>query len=225
MEIIVGELTKAGLTEEQAKKVVESHKTAIKDKYIPIERFNEVNEELKTSKSTIADRDKQITGLKKFEGDTAALKEEITKLQQDNTKKAQEMESALTAERLKNAMSLQLTGKVHDVDIVLGKVDVSKVSVGSDGNLIGFTEQVEALKKDKAFLFVKEKPADEKPKFDWFVTGNKPPEGKKDGINPSDKPDPIAEIGKKLAEARLAQQKNTDAGLSHYFPTPGQNGG
>ena len=60
-------LTAAGLNEDQITNVLKLHKEEIDSNYIPIHRFNEVNTELKTTKTSLTDRDRQIESLKKFE--------------------------------------------------------------------------------------------------------------------------------------------------------------
>ena len=63
------ELIAMGLTEEQAKKVMDS----LDGNFVTKTRFNEVNEENKTLKKSVSDRDKQLEDLKKSSGDNAAL--------------------------------------------------------------------------------------------------------------------------------------------------------
>ena len=72
-----------GLTEEQANKVMEGLNGA----FVPKSRFNEVNEELKTAKATITERDGQLDTLKKSGADAATLQVQITQLQADNAQK------------------------------------------------------------------------------------------------------------------------------------------
>jgi len=74
-----------GLTEEQATKVMEG----LNDSFVTKTRFNEVNEELKTAKATITERDGQLNALKTSGADAAALQQQITQLQADNAAKDQ----------------------------------------------------------------------------------------------------------------------------------------
>ncbi len=86
------DLIAMGLTEEQAKKVMDS----LDGNFVTKARFNEVNEENKTLKQSVADRDKQLEDLKKSSGDNAELKKQIETLQQQNAdqKKAHDAEMA-----------------------------------------------------------------------------------------------------------------------------------
>ena len=56
--------------------------------------------------------------------------------------------------KLDNAIALALADSgALDKDIVRGQIDKSIVKLGDDGKLIGFSEQLDKLKNDKAFLF------------------------------------------------------------------------
>jgi len=73
-------LVEMGLTEEQAKKVMSS----LDCDFVTKTRFNEINEENKTLKKSVSDRDKQLEDLKKSSGDNAALQQQISDLQLQN---------------------------------------------------------------------------------------------------------------------------------------------
>lgn len=196
------QLMAMGLTKEQAQKVLEAHKedvkNEIKDKYVPKSRFDEVNEELKTEKSKVSDRDKQISDLKKFEGDKDALNSKIKELQDENS-------ANLTAERKKNAVKFELLKneqKPHDLDLVLGLIDHAKVDLSEDGTIKGgFKEQYENLVKEKAFLFNKVEQKTDNTNTSWLPKGTKPAEGtgdKKDVTTPE-------QFGAFLAGVKLQQ--------------------
>ena len=74
------DLIAMGLTEEQAKKVMDS----LDGNFVTKARFNEINEENKTLKKSVSDRDKQLEDLKKSSGDNAALQQQISDLQKQN---------------------------------------------------------------------------------------------------------------------------------------------
>lgn len=69
-----------GLTEEQANKVMEG----LNGSFVTKSRFNEVNEENKTLKAQVSERDGQIETLKKSAGDNTELQNQITALQEAN---------------------------------------------------------------------------------------------------------------------------------------------
>lgn len=130
---------------------------AVKDyldgNFITKARFNEVNESKKSLTDQLAERDKQLTSLKKSVGDNDGLKKEIEALQAANKQQKADFEAQAKALKIDTAIKLAIADSAQDTDIVAGLIDKAKVVLGEDGKVAGLTEQVEALKKDKAFLF------------------------------------------------------------------------
>ena len=211
VEMTLESLVASGLSQEQANDILAAHKAALAGNYVPKARFDEVSTSLK-------ERDTQIAGLKKFEGTAQELQTKVTELEAANKQKDAEMQKALAAERKRNAMMRQLDGKVHDVDLVLGQIDVEKVSCGDDGTLTGFEDQIKGLKEKKGFLFVAETQNPQQQnstQSGYRVVGKTPPEG----ADPTQSTDPAAEYGKQLAESKLQAQKQLQEGTNHYFKT------
>lgn len=137
------DLIAMGLTEEQAKKVMDS----LDGNFVTKVRFNEINEENKTLKKSVSDRDKQLEDLKKSSGDNAALQQQISDLQKTH-------DEELAKLKLDNAVEIALSGaKARNGKAVKAMLDMSKVKLGEDGKLSGFDEQIEALKKSDAYMF------------------------------------------------------------------------
>lgn len=144
------DLIAMGLTEEQAKKVMDS----IDGNFVTKARFNEVNEENKTLKKSISDRDKQLEDLKKSSGDNAALQQQISDLQKANADQQKAHETELNQLKLDNAVEVALSGaKAKSSKAVKAMLDMAKVKLGEDGKLSGFDEQIEALKKSDGWMF------------------------------------------------------------------------
>ena len=142
------DLIAMGLTEEQAKKVMDS----LDGNFVTKTRFNEVNEENKTLKKSVSDRDKQLEDLKKSSGDNAALQQQISDLQKQNADQQKAHDEELAKLKLDNAVEIALSGaKAKNGKAVKAMLDMSKVKMGEDGNLSGFDEQIEALKKSSRF--------------------------------------------------------------------------
>jgi len=213
MEMTQESLVAAGLTSEQAKQVLEAHKAAVSGAYVPKARFDEVNTQLSNANAQVKERDTQIAGLKKFEGDNAALQTRISELETANQAKDAEAKAALAKERKANAMRLSLAGKVHDVDLVLSQIDTDKVSAGDDGKLTGFDEQVKALQEAKKFLFVEET-AKSNPYAGFRVVGKTPPEG---GDNPPAEQNTPEAFGANLAKRKIAAADAAKKAQEHYF--------
>ena len=79
------DLIQLGLTEEQAEKVVKLHSEELDVSFVPKSRFNEVNEENKSLKQTVSERDKQLEDLSKTAGDSEELKKQIETLKTANS--------------------------------------------------------------------------------------------------------------------------------------------
>lgn len=168
-------LKEMGLSDEQIEKFI---KDAINDKFIPKHRFDEVNEKNKQLTDDVAERDKQISNLKKFEGDNATLQTKIEELETANKQKDEENAKAIKSLKIDNAINYALNGKVQDGynDLVLGLIDKSLIVLKEDGTIAGLDEQIEKARKDKPLLFVTEQEGGKgNQQFDgWSFKGDDP---------------------------------------------------
>jgi hypothetical protein len=159
MEFTKEGLIAAGYTDAQATAILAAHAKAIENSYVPIHRFNEVNTELKNTKTALTERDTQITQLKKFEGTAAELQTKVTQLETDNKGKDEQYKKEIAAERKRNAVKFSLLedaeGKPHDVDMVMGLFNLEQITIEDATGKVstGFKEQRDNLRKEKAFLF------------------------------------------------------------------------
>lgn len=136
------ELTKLGISEEAAKQVV-----ALSEQELAAEKSKLTD---KTAELTMAeDKIKELTEtVKKFDG------VDVDKLKSDLDAANKKYADDTAALKLDNAIALALADSgALDKDIVRGQIDKSIVKLGDDGKLIGFSEQLDKLKTDKAFLF------------------------------------------------------------------------
>lgn len=171
-------LMKMGLTEEQATKVLEVHTTAINGKYIPKERFDEVNTKKQQLETSVAERDKQLEDLKKSTGDVEALKTQIQTLQNDNKTKEEAYKVELSNLKKNNALELALTGaKVKNSKAIKALLDDEKIKLKDDGTLEGLSEQLEAIKKTDAYLFEETQTKEKTTVPKGFVPAPAAPEG------------------------------------------------
>lgn len=144
------DLIAMGLTEDQAKKVMDS----LDGNFVTKTRFNEVNEENKTLKQSVADRDKQLEDLKKSSGDNAELKKQIETLQQQNAEQQKAHEAELKQLKLDNAIDTALTAAgAKNVKAVKPFIDTTKIKLGDDGKLTGLDEQLKEVQKTEGYLF------------------------------------------------------------------------
>lgn len=144
------DLIAMGLTEVQAKKVMDY----LDGNFVTKTRFNEVNEENKTLKQSVADRDKQLEDLKKSSGDNAELKKQIETLQQQNAEQQKAHEAELKQLKLDNAIDTALTAAgAKNVKAVKPFIDTTKIKLGEDGKLTGLDEQLKEVQKTEGYLF------------------------------------------------------------------------
>lgn len=150
IEELIQKLGIADDKKEEASKVLHDF---LDGDYVTKSRFNEVNEEKKTLKTTVAERDKQLETLKNSKGDTEALKEQIKQLQTENSQAKEKLDTQMKELRLSTAIQLAISDSAQDVDIVSGLFDKEKLILGEDGKVTGLDEQLKALKESKPFLF------------------------------------------------------------------------
>lgn len=143
-----------GLTEEQANKVMEG----LNGSFVTKSRFNEVNEENKTLKAQVSERDGQIETLKKSAGDNTELQNQITALQEANKQKDKDHANEIKALKISNAVDVALTNakaKNNTAVKALLAAFLEKAELADDGTVKGLDDEIGKLTKgeDTAFLF------------------------------------------------------------------------
>ena len=166
-------LKNIGVADDKMDEAEKAVKDYLDGDFVTKARFNEVNESKKSLTEQLAERDKQLTTLKKSAGDNEGLKKEIEALQAANKEQKAEFEAQAKALKIDTAVKLAIADSAQDVDIVAGLIDKAKLILGEDGKVTGLTEQVEALKKDKAFLF--KGTSGSNPNYNPNGGGNNPP--------------------------------------------------
>lgn len=136
------DLTKLGVAENIAKQVV-----TLSAQELAAEKNKLTDKEAELAMAS--DKIKELTeAVKKFDG------VDVEKLKADVAEANKKLADETAALKLDNAIALALADSgALDKDIVRGQIDKSIVKLGDDGKLIGFSEQLERLKADKAFLF------------------------------------------------------------------------
>lgn len=213
-------LLEMGFTEEQAKNVLKLHKETLDGNYIPKDRFNEVEEQVKTLKATSAEKDKQIKELGKFKGTAEELEAKAAELEKANKQLETGHKAALAKLKKENAIKQHVLEEAHDPDMVMSLIDIDKVDIGEDGKIrSGFKEQFETVKKDKPFLF-KDPNAKPEPKPQFTPKGGKPGEGNPEG-NPDGKgKDEAVNLAKSLAGGQTGNSDAVQKADTYYFGTP-----
>ena len=145
------DLTEEAIESELNKILPETH--------VPKNVFNEKSTALKNAETQLAELNNQLEDVKKSAGASEELKRQIETLQAAQaeakaqyekelatTKRDYAIESALTAARAKNTKAARAL------------FDDSKLTLGEDGSLSGFKEQLDDIRKENGYLFDIETP-------------------------------------------------------------------
>lgn len=155
------DLTKLGIAEETAQKVVALNTAEIAAE---TKKLNDKEAELTMATDKINELTETV---KKFDG------VDVDKLKADLEAANKKYADDTAALKLDNAIALALADSgALDKDIVKGLIDKSLVKLDGDGKLLGFSEQLEKLQTNKAFLFGGEKSAEAKPTGMTAVLGS-----------------------------------------------------
>jgi gas vesicle protein len=132
------QLIAMGLTEEVAKKVLEAYQASLKDKFIPIERFKEVND----TKKELQDKVKGNEELEK------AVKD----LQEANKTTKEQYEAKIKDMKIDAAIREKLTDAKYP-ELLMSKFDKKKLTVSEDGTVLGIDEQLTPIKEQYKDMF------------------------------------------------------------------------
>lgn len=147
------EFVALGISEDLAAKAEKASQEELKD-YVEKSKHDEVQEENKTLKTQVIERDKQLETLKASAGDNEELKKQIETMKQQNADQEKAHKAELAQLRLDNAIDAALTAAgAKNSKAVKALLDVSKVKLGEDGKLTGWDDQIKALQKSDAYLF------------------------------------------------------------------------
>jgi hypothetical protein len=207
MEFTKESLMAMGVAEEIATKIAAGYADATK-KFIPKTRFDEVIRERDENKRLLDESNSKVADLSKV--DPKELQEQITKLQGELSTAKTESDAKLKEERVNSAVKLAITSQVHDADLVISQIDMSKVTVLDDGTVNGLDTQLTDLKTKKSFLFTQtegEKPGG------FRVVGSTPP----DSSRVFNEGEVGGSLGARLAKTKAAQNQQAARSEQLYF--------
>lgn len=194
------EFVALGIAEDIAEKAANASAEELKG-YVPMSRFNEVNEAKKTAENTIKERDKQLDNLKKSTEDVDGLKKQIESLQEANKTMASENEKALKALKREGIDTALLTeAGAKNAKAVMALLDAVDDKYDDDAYKAERMKQIEAIRKDNDYLF--------NPK-------NQPPQVQ--GARPIPSVDGTPDVKRTGYETRLAEARknnNTTAAIT-----------
>lgn len=138
----IKDLTALGLTEEQAKNVLEKHTAELTAEQ---QKTADLTAQLETAQTNITELTDKV---KSFDGvDVEGLKKSADDWER-------KYNADIAALKVDKAVELALVGaKARDIGIVKSQLDSSVLKLGEDGKLMGLSEQLDKLRTDKAFLF------------------------------------------------------------------------
>lgn len=119
-------------------------------KFIPYNRFKEVNEQAKDFKSQIDEREKQLKSLAEQNKGNEELQKRISELQAENDKAKNEYEHKIKARELDYTIeTLAMKNKVRNAKAFRALLDLE--SIGDDFSKLD--DQVKAIKESDSYLF------------------------------------------------------------------------
>lgn len=123
------------------------------DPMVPKRRLDEVIAERNRYKEQVEERDSQLADLKTWAKDNEVLKAQITDLQAKNKQATEDYEKQLKEQQFAFAVERAVTkAGARNVKAVAALLDTSKISLDGE-NLLGFDEQIAALKESDPYLF------------------------------------------------------------------------
>lgn len=124
-------------------------------KWIPLEKFNDLNTDLKELKNQISARDKQLKELESSSADNQNLKTKLEELRAENKKIQEEYEGKIKQRDFNFALDNELSKhNPKNLKALKSLLEIEgKVALGEDGKLMGLEEQLKALKESDGYLF------------------------------------------------------------------------
>lgn len=127
--------------------------------FIPISKFNEVNDAKKEAEKQLQERDKQLDTLHKAAKGNEDLTKQINDLKEANTKAQEEYNNKVLEIQKSYELDkvLNLSG-ARNSSALKGMLDLSKCEF-KDGKYTGLDEQIAQIKKDYEWLFTSSVPS------------------------------------------------------------------
>lgn len=126
--------------------------------FIPISKFNEVNDAKKEAEKQLQERDKQLDTLQKSAKGNEELTKQINDLKEANTKAQEEYNAKVLEIQKSYELDKVLTSSgARNSSALKGMLDLSKCEF-KEGKYIGLDEQIAQVKKDNEWLFTSSVP-------------------------------------------------------------------
>ncbi len=144
-------LMELGLTEELAEKTAAALGEELKG-FVPKSRFDEVLEERNGLRAAGSEAEKRLAELEAAAGERETLLGRVEELQSELARKDELHAAEKRSAALESAIRLALTD-AHDAALAASLVDRDGLDLDEQGNVTGLSEQLDALRAAKPFLF------------------------------------------------------------------------
>lgn len=125
--------------------------------YLPKEKFNSVNEDLKEIKKQLAERDQQLKDLEAKAGGNEELVKEIEGLKAKNEATINEYEAKIKEKEFNFALEAALTkSKAKNVRALKALLNLDGAELDEQGQVIGLEDQIKNIKQSDGYLFHEE---------------------------------------------------------------------
>ena len=122
--------------------------------WIPKAKYNELNESKKLAEDNLKKANATLEELKGKAGLSDEYKAQIDKLKEEAKKAEETHKATITQMKRDSAIDSALaSAKARNSKAVRALLDEGKLVLNEDGTLSGLKEQIEAVKKENAFLF------------------------------------------------------------------------
>ncbi|SFV40557.1 phage scaffolding protein [Ligilactobacillus acidipiscis] len=140
-----------GIEGEAIDKIMAEHGKGVQDANNQVERLTTERDGLKEQ---LEDHNSQLEDLKKSSKDNKELQDQLAQLQEANKNKDEEWQQKLADQSRDFKINEALRdSKARNPKAVLGLLDLDKVTVGKDGKLENFNDQLEEVQKNDSYLF------------------------------------------------------------------------
>ncbi|MEE0776514.1 MAG: phage scaffolding protein [Bacillota bacterium] len=121
--------------------------------YFPKAKYDDLNTEVKGLREQLAQRDNDITALKKIAGDNEALKTQLKDMETKYRTDTENLNKTIQDMRFSNALDLALAAnKARNAKAVKALLNLEEIKL-EDGKITGLDAQLETLKNDQGYLF------------------------------------------------------------------------
>lgn len=200
----VERVIKENLRHENCKLFVDD---GVENIYIPKSRLDSKIAELHAANATIENLNEQLNN-------AGGVDEKSAQTIKDLKAQIKAHEGEMKALQINNALDiLARDKKAKDMEVLKALIDMSKVSVDTNGQVLGLSEQVDALVENKAYLF----DVDNGGQYPQFFGGTGAP-GKPNNENIfGSKTTQAGDFGKMLAKQNAPQNNNNGVDSDYFF--------